>query len=71
MSLYNASIRTRLLSLAGVSAVLILLLFATTRLTDRKVSSAYRSMDSAQQTIQSAREAIDAAGQFKDEINQV
>ena len=69
LSLKNASIRTRLLTLAALSAVLIVSLFAATRLTDRKVDHAYQSIDTAQQTIQSAREAIDSSSKFKDEIN--
>jgi len=71
MSLKNASIKIRLLTLAGLSALLIVVMFVAARVTDYKVGQAYLIVDTAQQTIQTAREAIDSASKLKDEINLV
>ncbi len=69
MIVNRASIKARLFSLAGLSVALLVVLLVTTRLADRKVAGAYRSIDSAQQALQTARESIDSANRLKDEVN--
>ena len=64
----GASIRAKLLGLAGMSVVLVAVLLLTTRATDERIAGAYQLIDKAQQTIQSASDAIDTAGKFKDAL---
>ncbi len=69
LSLNQISIRTKLQTLAVLSLAFMVLLLIIAQITERKVESAYESINAAEQAIHSARETINASVRLKDQVN--